>query len=113
MNVSEIRKEVYKRNENQFGFRIYAGDQLIVQQDFKPNVAGWQPMNEIEANMEADKMLESLKPVLERNLILEEIANKVVEQLITSALEVVKASYIDKMAKYNISEDEIKRRVRL
>jgi len=113
MVVSEIRKEVYKRNKNQFGFRIYAGDQLIVQQDFKPNVAGWQPMSEIEANMEADKMIESLKPVLERNLILEEIANKVVEQLITSALNVVKASYIDKMAKYNISEDEIKRRVRL
>ena len=60
----EIQKEIYKIDEGKYGFKIYVDGQLIVLQEFKPNVEGWHPMTEEEANTEADKMIETIKTTI-------------------------------------------------
>ena len=59
--MPEIKKEVYEIEAGKYGFRIYINDIPIIIQEFKPEVEGWQPMSEEEANMEADKMLASIQ----------------------------------------------------
>jgi hypothetical protein len=60
----EIRKEIYKIDKGKYGFKIYVDGQLRVIQEFKPNVEGWHPMTEEEANTEADKIIEAIKTTI-------------------------------------------------
>jgi hypothetical protein len=53
-------KEVFRIKNNQYGYKILKDGEVIIIQDFKPNVEGWQTMTEEEANLLADKEIEKL-----------------------------------------------------
>ncbi|MFZ8805832.1 MAG: DUF4907 domain-containing protein [Candidatus Calescibacterium sp.] len=53
-------KEVFKIKNNQYGYKIFKNGEVIIIQDFKPGVEGWQTMTQEEANLLADQEIEKL-----------------------------------------------------
>jgi hypothetical protein len=58
-------KEIF-RNEEGYGYKILKDGVIVIIQDFKPGVEGWQPMTEEEANQLADEEIRRLE-ILENN----------------------------------------------
>jgi hypothetical protein len=58
-------KEIFP-NEEGYGYKILKDGVIVIIQDFKPGVEGWQPMTEEEANQLADEEIRRLE-ILENN----------------------------------------------
>jgi len=54
------RKEIFKTKDG-YGYRILKDDVVIITQDFKPKVEGWQTMTEEEANQLAEEEIQKLE----------------------------------------------------
>jgi len=52
-------KEIFKTNKG-YGYKILQDDIVVIIQDFKPGVEGWQPMTQQEANQLADEEIQKL-----------------------------------------------------
>jgi hypothetical protein len=53
-------KEIFKINNKNYGYKILKDGEVVIIQDFKPGVEGWQTMTQEEANLLADKEIEKL-----------------------------------------------------
>jgi hypothetical protein len=58
-------KEIFKTKKG-YGYKILKDGLVIMMQDFKPFVEGWQPMTEEEANQFADEEIQK-RVALENN----------------------------------------------
>jgi hypothetical protein len=53
----DIRKELYKKNEEEWGYKIIVDNAVMIDQDFEPFVGGLKPMTERKANKCADEFI--------------------------------------------------------
>jgi hypothetical protein len=53
-------KEIFRIDNRKYGYKIIKDGVVIIIQDFKPSVEGWQPMTESEANQLADEEINKL-----------------------------------------------------
>jgi hypothetical protein len=52
-------KEIFKTNKG-YGYKILKDGVVVIIQDFKPEVEGWVPMTQQEANQLADEEIQRL-----------------------------------------------------
>jgi hypothetical protein len=60
MRETMYRKEIFKTKDG-YGYRILKNDVVVIIQDYKPFVEGWQPMTEEEANQLAEEEIQKLE----------------------------------------------------
>jgi len=53
-------KEIFKINNKSYGYKIFKNGEVIIIQDFKPGVEGWQTMTQEEANQLAEEEIKKL-----------------------------------------------------
>ena len=64
-----IKKEIFHINDG-FGYRIYDIEKNIsIEQPFMPNVEGFQPMTQVEAEQEAEKVIQEINIITQQQII--------------------------------------------
>jgi hypothetical protein len=88
----DIRKELYKKGEEEWAYRIIKNNTVIIHQDFKPFANGFQSMTEEEANKYADDYIKSISETEESNLnsVSKEIKIEKPESILSRVLGIFK-----------------------